>query len=277
MTVGQLIECLVGKVSAIRGHETDGTPFNDIDVEAIKNELESLGFDRNGMEEMYNGMTGRKMNTHIFIGPTYYQRLKHMVGDKMHCLTMDHEVLTADGWKFFENITMEDMISTLDDGELRYEHPIELLHYPDFAGTLYHVHNDEIDLLVTYNHRMFVNRGNGFELIEVSHLRGYDGIEYANMNNGSNVNSITFNHKSGKTDIYYDKQPVFCLQVPSEVFYVRRNGKCTWTGNSRARGPMTLLTRQPLEGRSRDGGLRFGKLYAKVISKEWLVCNVQAT
>ena len=240
-------------------------------------ELEKLGYNREGTEELYNGMTGQKLKMELFIGPTYYQRLKHLVEDKIHCLTMDHEVLTADGWKFFENITMEDMISTLDDGELRYEHPIELLHYPDFAGTLYHVHNDEIDLLVTYNHRMFVNRGNGFELIEVSHLRGYDGIEYANMNNGSNVNSITFNHKSGKTDIYYDKQPVFCLQVPSEVFYVRRNGKCTWTGNSRARGPMTLLTRQPLEGRSRDGGLRFGKLYAKVISKEWLVCNVQAT
>ena len=52
--------------------------------------------------------------------------------------------------------------------------------------------------------------------------------------------------------------PVFCLQVPSEVFYVRRNGKMTWTGNSRSRGPRTILTRQPPEGRSRDGGLRLG-------------------
>lgn len=84
MTVGQLIECLVGKVSAIRGHETDGTPFNDIRVESIKDELEKLGFERNGREFLYNGMTGRKMNTEIFIGPTYYQRLKHMVSDKIH-------------------------------------------------------------------------------------------------------------------------------------------------------------------------------------------------
>ena len=42
--------------------------------------------------------------------------------------------------------------------------------------------------------------------------------------------------------------PVFCLQVPSEVFYVRRNGKAVWTGNSRSRGPRTILTRQAPEG-----------------------------
>ena len=45
-----------------------------------------------------------------------------------------------------------------------------------------------------------------------------------------------------------EKCPVFCLQVPSEVFYVRRNGKACWTGNSRASGHVTTLTRQPLEG-----------------------------
>ena len=151
MTVGQLIECLVGKVSAIRGHETDGTPFNDIDVEAIKNELESLGFDRNGMEEMYNGMTGRKMNTHIFIGPTYYQRLKHMTDDKIHCLTMDHEVLTDKGWKFFQQITMEDKIATLKNGELVYENPLELLYYSDHEGLMYHIDDIGVDLLTTDN------------------------------------------------------------------------------------------------------------------------------
>ena len=45
-----------------------------------------------------------------------------------------------------------------------------------------------------------------------------------------------------------EKCPVFCLQVPSEVFYIRRNGKACWTGNSRAHGHVTMLTRQPLEG-----------------------------
>ena len=60
--------------------------------------------------------------------------------------------------------------------------------------------------------------------------------------------------KKFKYNFFYEnyeekvKCPVFCLQVPSEVFYVRRNGKACWTGNSRSHGDVTLLTRQPLEG-----------------------------
>lgn len=84
MTIGQLIECLLGKVGAMKGFECDGTAFTCVDVESIKDELEKLGYERNGSEYMYNGMTGHKMQSHIFIGPTFYQRLKHLVYDKIH-------------------------------------------------------------------------------------------------------------------------------------------------------------------------------------------------
>jgi len=84
MTIGQLIECLIGKTSAIRCHETDGTPFQEWDIERIKDILEELGYDREGEEYLYNGMTGKRLESTIFIGPTYYQRLKHMVSDKIH-------------------------------------------------------------------------------------------------------------------------------------------------------------------------------------------------
>lgn len=84
MTVGQLIECLSSKVGAMNGVEYDGTSFTRIDVEDIKKELEKLGYQRDGSEYLYNGMTGEKMKAMIFIGPTYYQRLKHLVFDKVH-------------------------------------------------------------------------------------------------------------------------------------------------------------------------------------------------
>ena len=53
---------------------------------------------------------------------------------------------------------------------------------------------------------------------------------------------------------------VHCLEVPGHVFYVRRHGIPVWTGNSRSSGPLVMLTRQPAEGRARDGGLRFGEM-----------------
>lgn len=84
MTIGQIIECVAGKVSAIKGCEYDGTGFNDINIDDIKKQLEENNFDGDGKEYLYNGMTGKKIKAKIFIGPTYYLRLKHLVDDKMH-------------------------------------------------------------------------------------------------------------------------------------------------------------------------------------------------
>lgn len=308
MTIAQFIECLVGKVSAIEGHEADATPFNDTDIEEIKNRLEKLGYSRDGTEYLYNGMTGQKLKVALYIGPTYYQRLKHMVEDKIHCLSMDHEVLTADGWKFFNQITMDDKIATLKDGKLVYDKPIKLLYYPDHEGYMYNVKTSQIDLRVTEGHRMYINRGNQWELVEVKDIEGnvrYFKTAESGMNiktrhvmeilsksepTQQNINDITqfaiqcgysvdvingkvilnttpgsnmplVNHDDHQyVTKEYVKEPVFCLQVPSEVFYVRRNGLAVWTGNSRARGPRTILTRQAPEGRSRDGGFRLGEM-----------------
>ena len=407
MTIGHIIECLFGKLCALSGREGDSTPFNDLKPSDISTELEKYGFNGDGTEQLYDGRTGEKIPAKIYIGPTYYQRLKHMVADKTHCLTMDHEILTIDGWKYFNDLTLHDKIACLNkNNEIIYDNPIDLLYYPNYDGELYEINNGSISLKTTIKHRMYVSlydninkKFKDYQLIETDKLifnknimykkdgslnkpdyiltynnqnykkRMYDvltciGIclkkgEYsddlskitihnhkknignklsnalknlnakyienghkniiiedemlihftknkilpswcfylskkqsrvlllsiispnrisktlsdqiqiialhagwsANVNNRGIINILKkYNSIKQKEIITTEKTPVFCLQVPNEIFYVRRNGKGVWTGNSRSTGPVTKLTRQPLEGRSREGGLRLGEM-----------------
>ncbi|KAE8250352.1 hypothetical protein A4X13_0g4792 [Tilletia indica] len=84
MTIGHLVECLLSKVATLSGQEGDATPFTELTVEAVSSILRGLGYQSRGLEVMYNGHTGQKLKAQCFLGPTYYQRLKHMVDDKIH-------------------------------------------------------------------------------------------------------------------------------------------------------------------------------------------------
>jgi len=84
MTIGQLKETLLGKVLLELGMFGDGTSFGDLDIKTISAELQKVGYESYGDEVLYNGLTGEQMETNIFIGPVFYQRLKHMVNDKQH-------------------------------------------------------------------------------------------------------------------------------------------------------------------------------------------------
>lgn len=84
MTIGQLKETLLGKVLVNLGLFGDGTSFGDFEIKDISKELLKVGFEMNGNELLYNGLTGEQIKSEIFIGPVFYQRLKHMVNDKQH-------------------------------------------------------------------------------------------------------------------------------------------------------------------------------------------------
>jgi DNA-directed RNA polymerase beta subunit len=414
-TASQLIECVYGKMAALQGHEMDGTAFSGIDVNHIQNELEKLGYKRDGTEVFYNGMTGTKIDAEIYTGPAFVQRLKHMVYDKIHCLTLDHEVLTISGWKFYKDLTMQDEIATMENGILKYMRPTKLLYYPEYDGEFYKVENEYVSLMTTMNHRMWIsgiykddfhfqtsdnlvgvcckyqksvnidvedynvlNKNNNnwllfiglllnedttgedinclsitetkyknsvIELLtklnvqykmisnslihiidfeirklwneinkskinkklpnwiwKLSHLQCrmlIDGIMFLNFEknvyytyskqfandfmqlcihagwacNLDNYNDVykltiikgekrrpTVNFTTINDSIIQTKCDVFCMEIPTGIFMVRRNGKHVWTGNSRAIGSRTLLTRQPPEGRARNGGLRLGEM-----------------
>ncbi|KAG5994072.1 DNA-dependent RNA polymerase II [Claviceps pusilla] len=84
MTIAHLIECLLSKVSTLEGMEGDATPFTDVTVDSVSELLRKHGYQSRGFEIMYNGHTGKKLRAQVFFGPTYYQRLRHMVDDKIH-------------------------------------------------------------------------------------------------------------------------------------------------------------------------------------------------
>jgi len=84
MTIGQFVESLSGKVASLEGMVQDGTPFYSMTQEELREKLVGLGFQHSGREVLYDGLTGEKYETNIFIGIVYYQKLHHMVADKIH-------------------------------------------------------------------------------------------------------------------------------------------------------------------------------------------------
>ncbi len=243
MTIGQLFECVFSKVASLRGEMIDATPFNNFDFNKITDELKSYGFNEHGYEHLYCGMTGKKILSKIFIGPTFYLRLKHMVQDKIHCLTMDHDVLTKDGWinsGDLNNSTKGISTLNLSTNQIEYQNPTEIILYPSYNGLMYDI--KKIGQKVTHDHRMLVsvNNDSEYKLVKIQDI-SYP--VYFKIENGS--------IKVDKKDVQITEvsnEPVFCLTVPNQIFMVRRNGICSWTGNSRATGPRQRLTRQPPEG-----------------------------
>ena len=84
MTIAQLIECILGKAALETGNIGNATAFDPISVENISKILTKFGHSKTGDEVLYNGITGDQIKTSIFMGPTFYQRLKHMSSDKIH-------------------------------------------------------------------------------------------------------------------------------------------------------------------------------------------------
>jgi len=84
MTIAQLKETVLGKVLLELGLFGDGTSFGEYPIKDICENLQMLNYEKHGNEVLYNGMTGNQMEADVFIGPVFYQRLKHMVADKAH-------------------------------------------------------------------------------------------------------------------------------------------------------------------------------------------------
>ena len=110
MTIGQLKETLLGNVLVELGLFGDGTSFGELDVDTISKKLLDLGYEAHGNELMYNGLTGEQIECSVFMGPVFYQRLKHMVNDKQHSRSIGPMV----------NLTRQPAEGRSRDGGLRF-------------------------------------------------------------------------------------------------------------------------------------------------------------
>jgi DNA-directed RNA polymerase II subunit RPB2 len=110
MTIGQLKETVLGKTLLSLGLFGDGTPFEHYELKDICQELMNVGYESNGNEILYNGLTGEQHECSIFMGPVFYQRLKHMVNDKTHSRSIGPMV----------NLTRQPAEGRSRDGGLRF-------------------------------------------------------------------------------------------------------------------------------------------------------------
>ena len=84
MTVGMMMESICGKSAALRGERFDGSAFVGEKIDEVKKVMDAHGFKHSGKEIMYDGRTGKAFPVDVFIGVVYYQKLHHMVADKIH-------------------------------------------------------------------------------------------------------------------------------------------------------------------------------------------------
>lgn len=165
------------------------------------------------------------------------------VGDKL-CLASNHDVLTSVGWRPIADVLPEHEVACLIDDVLTYRRPEAIHHFP-FGGRMYKLTSDEVNLLVTAEHRLYVREPGkvAFGFGEPADVFGRD-FEHASSG-GDGGRELFPVFPTNKRELWIDDYAgsVHCLTVPGGVFYARDRdtGRAVWTGNSNRYGGKGLI------------------------------------
>jgi DNA-directed RNA polymerase II subunit RPB2 len=223
-------DIIISKVVHIKEHRNDPTKsikFED-QSKCVRTAGEEIYVDDNVTCRNGDGYPCAKVRMRTFRKPC--------IGDKF-CMTDDHDVLTKNrGWVPIAEIVVDDLVAQLNrrTSQLEYVNPLETLVF-DHEGEMYEVETQWVSQKVTLNHRMWVQKREEYELIQVNEILG----EHVLLKSYNDVLETTTDQKYFMDPSNISKNfsgKVYCLRVPSEVFLVRRNGKCSFTGNSSRHG-----------------------------------------
>lgn len=168
---------------------------------------------KNGIVESVKKLTTKAYFQEYEIKIKY--NFKANIGDKYSCYSDDTEILTNKGWKLFKNLTMKDKIASMSQNGkfFTYENPLNLQNY-DYDGKMYHIKSDNIDLLVTDNHRMYVKTENSqYKIIEAKNI--YNKILYYKKNIDEGYKAINNNYiNNNDLDLNsLNKLPEWCFNL----------------------------------------------------------------
>ena len=225
-------DIIVSKVVHIKENRNDPTKpikFED-QSKSVRTAGEEIYVDENVTCRNGDGYPCAKVRMRTFRKPC--------IGDKF-CMTEDHDVLTMNrGWVPIAEIVLDDLVAQLNrqTSQLEYVNPIETLVF-DHDGEMYEVETQGVSQKVTLNHRMWVQKRDrpNYELVLAKEIVGENVLFKSYDETSQSTYDVSFYMESSNVSNDF-RGKVYCLRVPSEVFLVRRNGKCSFTGNSSRHG-----------------------------------------
>ncbi|MBN3875230.1 tape measure protein [Nostoc sp. JL23] len=150
--------------------------------------------------------------------------------EELRCYDSNTEVLTSRGWVRWDEVSDRDLFASqnLETGEIEFQSPTRTIRYR-YIGLMLRVNSEEIDLLITPDHRMVVRAANEskFKIVKAKDLGNQPYFYLTDFDSGAEV----LVDPSSLEWVEFDDE-VFCVEVPLTTLYVRRSGKTCWSGNS---------------------------------------------